>query len=122
MKEVNGNLIIGVVLVFLGISGIVEPLDNKVTSIVGPYLMMPIGLVLLIFRGILPILSIKDIKPYYKYAWLISTLAMTLGVLLILFSRSLIDTLWIRIVVGLGVFGLGLLLRLSMNRVDKQSP
>jgi len=113
MNDVIGWLVIGTVLVYLGFAGIAEPLDNRITSIVGPYIMVPVGL-LLFLRGFLAVLSTAALKPYHRFAIVTGYPAMTLGVALI-FARWLIDSFWVRAVVGLVIFGIGLLLRLSIN-------
>lgn len=113
MKDIIGWLVIGTILVYLGISGIVEPLDQRVTSLVGPYLMVPLGLILFL-RGAWVLVSIKTINPYKRFAILTAYPFMTLGIALI-FARWLIDAVWLRILIGLVVFGIGLLLMISLQ-------
>lgn len=43
MKDITGWLVLGTALVYLGIAGIIEPIDDRVTSVVGPYLIAPLG-------------------------------------------------------------------------------
>jgi len=117
MKDIVGWLILGTILFYLGIAGIVEPIDNRVTSVVGPYLIAPLGLILF-FRGIFMLLKTKGIHPYQKFAMLFGYPVMTLSVLLI-FARWLIDSFWAHLVIGLCFLDVGILLRLSINWVDK---
>ncbi len=60
------------------------------------------------------LIKAKGIPPYHKFTLLLSYPAMTLGIALI-FARWLIDTFWVRLVIGLGLFAVGLLLNLSMH-------
>jgi len=64
------------------------------------------------------LIKAKGINTYQKFAVLVSYPAMTLGVLLV-FARWLIDTFWIRLVIGLCVFGIGILIRQSINWINK---
>ncbi len=117
MNDITGWLILGTALFFLGIGGIVEPIDDRVTSVVGPYLITPLGLILF-FRGFFMLVKAKGINAYQKFAVLTGYPAMTLGVLLV-FASWLIDTFWIRLLIGLFVLGIGILLRLSINWTNK---
>jgi hypothetical protein len=117
MKDIIGWLVLGTALVYLGIAGIIEPIDNRVTSVVGPYLITPLGLILF-FRGFFMLIKAKGINAYQKFAMLVSYPAMTLGVLLV-FAHWLIEVFWVRLVIGCCLLGIGILLRLSINWVNK---
>lgn len=114
-----GWLIFGTALVYLGIAGIADPLDNRITSIVGPYMLVALGL-FLFFRSALTVFGAKGIKPYHQFAVVIAYPMMTLGVGLI-FARWLIDGFWVRLLVGLGFLGVGLLIRMSITWGKKMS-
>lgn len=109
MKDVIGWLILGTVLVFVGICGILQPLDDRITSLVGPYLMVPVGLTLLA-HGALPLLTTIESQPLQRFAALIAYPAMTLGVALFL-TRWMISNTLLRAAISVGVLSFGILLR-----------
>ena len=118
MKDIVGWLILGTIMVYLGISGIAEPMDARVTSVVGPYCMVAIGATFFI-HSIIMLSHIKNIQPLQKFVTLTSYPAMTLGVGLA-FTCWLINTTWVRVAVGLGIFGLGMLLRMALKWEKKR--
>jgi len=113
MKDVIGWLVLGTILFYLGLAGIVEPIDNRVTSVIGPYIILPLG-VILYFRGALILFKAKAVKPLHIFLLLTSYPAMTLGVALI-FARWLIVSFWVRLVIGLVIFVIGFLLRMAIK-------
>ncbi len=83
MKNVKEWLVIGTGLVFLGVQGIVGgPIDDRVTSVVSPYIMAPLG-VLVLIRGFIALAPVSDRSRFEKWAVGLSYPAVTLGVLLV---------------------------------------
>ncbi len=113
MKDIVGWLVLGTIMVYLGISGIAEPIDTRVTSVVGPYCMVAVGATFFI-HSIIMLSQNQDIRPLQKFITLTSYPAMSLGVGLA-FTCWLINNTFTRVAVGLAIFGIGVLLRLSLN-------
>jgi len=86
MGKIKQMLPGGTLLVYLSVNSlIIGPSDNKVTTIVGPYLLLLLGLGFLIF-GFVIVFSIKEISMLKKFALALSYPLIAAGGSAIAFS------------------------------------
>jgi hypothetical protein len=121
MGKIKQMLLGGTLLVYLSVNSlIIGPSDNKVTTIVGPYLLLLLGLGLLIF-GFVIVFSIKEISMLKKFALAFSYPLIAAGGSAIAFSwfgsamragnMGLLGSNWGTLVLGAGLILAGFLLQ-----------
>ena len=125
MDKIRDWLIMGTVLMYIGINSLATgPYDNRITTIVAPYIMLPVGIILLI-RGLAFIASVKEVSSSEKVALVLCYPLMTMGVMLLVFGwlgsairesnvGSLVSN-WATLVGGGGLLLLGMFLRKKLD-------
>jgi hypothetical protein len=121
MDKVRDWLIVGTLLIYLGVSSLISgPRDNRLTTLVAPYIMLPFGIILLI-RGIFSMAVANSKSVFKKLALAVCYPAMTMGVMFIAFEWlglgirerdiRLLLSAWPYLAVGAGLILIGIILR-----------
>ena len=121
--QVSGWLVIGILLIFIAVNAFATgPTDNRIKTAIAPYIMLPIGIVVLV-RGLVALARTRTRNK--RWSWGLSYLAMTLGVCFLFLwvaapirekDIQLVVSGWPEFVAGAGLLGVGLLLRWVANR------
>jgi hypothetical protein len=125
MEAIIGWLVVGIILLYLGIGALIEgPIDNRITSIVGRYIMAPIGFLVLL-RGLYALASLKDMSRKDKWRIGICYPMLTLGVLLCVFNWiappiregdiQLLATNWPSLAAGSVLIVIGYVIRMAIH-------
>ena len=120
MDKIKQLLLGGTFLVYMGASGLISgPYDNKVTTIVSPYLLLLLGLGILIF-GLVVVFSIKEISIFRRLALALSYPLIAAGGSMLAFNwfaaaikaknMGLLVSNWGTLLIGIGLILVGFVL------------
>jgi len=126
MNDIHGLINVGVILVYVGISALISgPMDNRITSIIGPYIMTPVGF-LSIIVGVVRFFSTNTRSFTKKIAQILSWISIPTGIMIILFmwiaqtirekNFTLLFSNWKYLLIGMGFVILGYLLGLYSRK------